>query len=160
MVKRHAKVRVQGAELGWYGPQGGRTIQITYWSDSTLIGALNLSGARIRWKAKNQKGWSQPTDADEFFRILDEHRRARAQRTARSRRKKRTTDATRKSIQKPARKRSTSRKSTGVRKTARKTATRRPERRRTMTDRTRRAKAAAPSRGAPAKRRAARARTR
>lgn len=48
-----ASVDITGAEIGWQGPQGGRTIEITFWKDrerTARHGALRISEASIQWK--------------------------------------------------------------------------------------------------------------
>lgn len=68
---KEAYVSVSDAQLGWSGPQGGRTVSISFWDgEGYKLGALEVSAARLRWKAaKDKKPFSiDASEIDAMFR--------------------------------------------------------------------------------------------
>lgn len=68
---KSAYVSVSDAELGWSGPQGGRTVTIIFRDgQGGKLGTLEISAARVRWwGAKDKLPFKVSTrDLDDMFR--------------------------------------------------------------------------------------------
>ncbi len=58
MRKKKAYIRVQGAELGWFGNTGGRIAEFEFRGENgRRIGTLQVSSARIRWRSAGETKW-------------------------------------------------------------------------------------------------------
>ncbi len=67
MGKKTARFSVRGAEFGWSGKRGGRTVEFTFWDESDLIGVLQISEAAVKWRRAHSRGpWDYDIPVDEL----------------------------------------------------------------------------------------------
>ncbi len=67
MAKKTAKFSIRGAELGWSGKKGGRTVEFKFWDGDDLIGVLQISEAAVKWRKAYSRGpWDYDISVDEL----------------------------------------------------------------------------------------------
>jgi len=59
MAKKHATLDVRGAEIGWAGSEGGRTVTFAFWDGTQKIGELRVTRAALWWKPAWGRKWGK-----------------------------------------------------------------------------------------------------
>ncbi len=70
MGKKTARFSVKGAEFGWSGSRGGRTVEFQFWDDDERIGTLQISEAAIKWRKAYARGWNYNIPVDKLNELF------------------------------------------------------------------------------------------
>jgi hypothetical protein len=77
MGKKTARFNVKGAEFGWSGKKGGRTVEFEFRDDNKKIGTLQISGAAIKWKKARARSWEYDISVDKLNDLFEAFRPAK-----------------------------------------------------------------------------------
>ncbi len=66
MGKKTARFKVRGAEFGWSGSRGGRTVEFEFRDEGELVGTLQVSEARVKWRGAWGRGWQYDIPVDKL----------------------------------------------------------------------------------------------